>query len=208
MLRFIAYSVITIFISFSCIAAPTVSSKNKIYQPGPYDFVYGEADAPIQILEYFSLTCPHCENFHTNIFPKLKKKYIDTGKVMWIKRSYITDLASDGGTLLLNCVDKSSYEAYLNILITKQASWAYQKNFIERLKSIAALGGMSAEKFDTCMNNDKLKKDLNAMARKAKRTLKLSGTPAFFMNKKRIDVYNYKSFTKHIDEALNSIDNK
>lgn len=205
MLRFIVCYIIILFTSVLCAAAPS-SAGSDLYNPGSYDFVSGSSDAPIKILEYFSLTCPHCENFHTNVFPKLKKEYIDTGKVMWIKRSYMTDKSSEAGTLLLNCIDKSSYEAFLNILLTKQASWAYQSDFIDRLRNIAGLGGMSAEKFNACMENKNLESNLRRLDNRSKKFLKIKGTPVFYLNKKKVDVYNYKSFSSIIDKTLNSID--
>lgn len=209
MLRSIIYSLIILFTSAVCIAAaPKISSNKKLYQAGAYDFTYGEPDAPIQVLEYFSLTCPHCENFYSSVFPKLKKEYIDTGKVMWIKRSHISDNASESGTLLLNCVEKSSYEAFLKILLTKQSSWAYQKDFLDRLRNIAGLGGMSAENFNACMNNQNLLSNLRKLDKQSKKFLKIKATPVFYLNQKKIDVYSYKSFTKQIDDAIASIDKK
>lgn len=205
MLRSIICSIIILFTSVVCVATSSNAGKN-IYNPGPYDFVSGSPDAPVQILEYFSLTCPHCENFYSNIFPKLKKEYIDTGKVMWIKRSYMTDKSSEAGTLLLNCVDKSKYEAFLNILLIKQASWAYQKDFLDRLRNIAGLGGVNAEKFNTCMNDKKLESALRKLDHKSKKFLKIKGTPVFYINKKKVDAYSYKSFVSLITKTLNSIE--
>ncbi|MCT4635823.1 MAG: DsbA family protein [Rickettsiales bacterium] len=206
MLRSVIYSIIILFTSVVCAAAPS-NAGNDLYNPGPYDFVSGSSEAPVKILEYYSLTCPHCENFHTNVFPRLKKEYIDTGKVMWIKRSYMTDKSSEAGTLLLNCIDKSRYEAFLNILLTKQASWAYQTDFLDKLRNIAGLGGMNAEKFDVCMNNKNLESALRRLDHRSKKFLKIKGTPVFYINKKKVDVYSYKSFATLIDKTLNSIDN-
>lgn len=204
MIRSIAVFISIIFLSGLVSAKPNEITviDNELFNAGPYDFVYGQPDAPVQILEYFSLTCPHCENFYSNVFSKLKEQYIDTGKVFWIKRSYITDAASMSGTMLLGCADKESRDAYLHILLVKQSSWAYQRNFLERLNSIAGLGGMSAIEFDSCMKNSKLEKDIRHVASEAKRVFKISGTPLFFMNQKRFDVYSYKSFAKQIDELL------
>jgi protein-disulfide isomerase len=173
-----------------------------IFRLKPYDMSYGNKDAPVQILEYFAITCRHCEHFYVSIFPRIKELYIDTGKVFWIKRSYINDPASLSGTMLYNCADKDSKEAYLHILLTKQASWAYQKKFMDKLKNIAGLGGMSANKFDACMKDSRLEKNLKNIAAEAKKKLDIQGTPFFFINGERLDAYSYKSFTKRIDEVL------
>ncbi len=208
MLRSFICSIVILFTSLIGVNVSAKISSSEIYDPGAYDFVYGKPDAPVKVLEYFSLTCPHCENFHTTVFPKLKSNYIDTGKVMWIKRSYTIDEASNAGTMLLNCVDKKSYEAFLNILLTKQSSWAYQKDFLDKLRNIAGLGGISTEKFDNCMKDKKLARALIKIAQDGKRILKFSGTPSFYINQKKTEAYSYKSFTKQIDKALSELEKK
>ena len=99
----------------------------NFYKAEPYDIVYGKENAPIQVLEYYSLTCPHCSQFYSSVFPDLKKEYIDSGKVKWIKRGLVMDLQSMKGELLLACASKEFRERYLKILLSKQSSWAYQK---------------------------------------------------------------------------------
>ena len=204
MMRRLLHSIVIILISSLAIAKDKQISivNSDIFKPGPYDFTYGQVDAPIQVLEYFSLTCPHCENFYINSFSKLKKEYIDTGKVFWIKRSYVTDAASFSGTMLLNCVGKENYEAYLNILLIKQSSWAYQRDYMDRLQNIAGLGGISANKFHACMNDQKLEKDIRNISHEGTKMLKISGTPFFLINQEKVDVYSYKSFAKRLDNIL------
>lgn len=196
-----------IVVLFTCSAYATSSKKmiinnGKIFQPTERDLIYGDKNAPIQVLEYFTLTCPHCENFFVNIFPKLKEEYIDTGKVMWIKRSFVTDFSSAKGTSLLYCLDKKDYEKYLSILLVKQASWAYQKDPIPVLKNIAALGGMNAKEFNACMDNKEIIKEINTVAEDAKKILKISGTPVFYINQEKVSIYSYKSFKDYVDNLL------
>lgn len=194
---------VAILISSASIAKNAdIANNSDVFLVKPYDLTYGDKNAPVQILEYFAITCPHCEHFYVSIFPRIKELYIDTGKVFWIKRSYINDPASLSGTMLYNCADKDSKEAYLHILLTKQASWAYQKKFMDKLKNIAGLGGMSANKFDACMQDSKLEKNLKNIAAEAKKKLDIQGTPFFFINGERLDAYSYKSFIKQIDEVL------
>jgi protein-disulfide isomerase len=191
-----------LFLGFAANAKPLPIVRESIFQVGQYDYTYGPKDAKVQIIEYFSLSCPHCEHFYTSIFPKIKEKYIDTGKITWIKRSYTMDQPSMKGTLLLACVGKENYETYLNILLTRQASWAYQNDFEDRLRNIAGLGGMSKDAFQKCMNNQYVQKQLNAVLKEGKTVLKITGTPALYLNKKKVDAYNFRSISKLIDEAL------
>jgi protein-disulfide isomerase len=166
------------------------------------DFVYGKDDAPVTVLEYYSLSCPHCSNFYANIFPSLKKEYIDTGKVKWIKRSYAFDSPSIKGTMLIECVEKNRRESYLKILLAKQANWAYQKDFIYILANIASLGGMNVAAFNKCMDNKANEQAITDAANNAKEKLKISGTPAFFMNGEQVKIYSENSFKEYIDKLL------
>ena len=81
----------------------------NFFEPQVNDLTYGKSDAPIQVLEYYSLTCPHCSYFYLNSFPNLKRDYIDKGNVKWIKRSYTADLPSLKATMFLSCVPKDRY---------------------------------------------------------------------------------------------------
>lgn len=166
------------------------------------DYEYGNDDAPIVVYEYFALTCPHCEYFYLSIFPKLKSKYIDTGKVKWIKRSYAIDSASQKGSLLLLCSGKDEYQKYLGVLLTKQSSWAYQKDPIPVLKNIASLGGMSAEKFNKCQEDKALIVELQKTADEAKKVLKIPGTPAFYINGQYTKLYTLNAFEEHFEKIL------
>jgi len=174
----------------------------SFYQLEPYDIVYGKEDAPIIVLEYYSLTCPHCAQFYLSSFQDLKKEYIDSGKVRWIKRSLVMDLQSMKGTLLLGCVKAESRENYLKILLTKQSSWAYQRNFINVLANIASLGGMSNKSFQACMNDDEQEHIIRGISIKASHEAKISGTPTFYVNAEKLTVFSEKSFKDRFNDIL------
>jgi protein-disulfide isomerase len=176
--------------------------SSSVFKPNSYDLYYGQEDAPIQVLEYFTLTCPHCSHFYLSSFPTIKKEYIDKGKVRWIKRSYVADAPSLKGTMLLSCVEKDRYESYLRILLGKQSNWAYQDNFIKVLANIARLGGMSQESFDQCMANKELEQKILDISKKSKEQLKISGTPSFYINQKHLQFFSLKSFKDHFDLLL------
>lgn len=196
------YIILSLFCGLVANAAEPAKIDSAIFDIKPRDYVYGNDDAKIEVIEYFSLTCPHCENFFVNIFPELKKEYIDTGKVKWIKRSFVTDSSSLKGTMLLYCVDKPDFEKYLRILLNKQSSWAYNQDPLPILKNIALLGGISSKKFSECMGNKELSQEITVSANEATRTLKLTGTPAFFINHEKVTLYTLKSFKDHLDKLL------
>jgi protein-disulfide isomerase len=194
--------ILIILLAVANLASAGNPSEANIFQPGQYDVIYGKEDAPIQVLEYFALTCPHCSYFYENNFPSLKKEYIDTGKVRWIKRSFSSDQQSLKGTMLLSCIKKDRRESYLKILLSKQSNWAYQQDFIEILSNIASLGGMSKQDFNKCMNDASLEKSIRESDKKAKDDLDMKGTPSFYVNKKIVEVYSNDSFKNIFDELL------
>lgn len=181
----------------------------QVFLPLQTDFVYGNKEAPISVLEVFSLTCPHCSNFYASVFPDIKRDYIDTGKVFWIKRSFAMDAQSFKGTILLSCVDPEKRESYLKILLDKQSNWAYQENYQDILANIANLGGMSKKEFDSCVSDINRQKIINEENIKLKNQLKIEGTPAFYINQEKLILYSKESFIKKIEQLLKSkVDHK
>ncbi len=202
--RYLAFLLVLILgahLAYAGDKAPTIINA-EIFGAAPYDITYGSETAPIQVLEYFSLTCPHCAKFYEDIFPLLKKEYIDTGKVRWVKRSFITDSNALSGTMLLNCVDTSKKESYLKILFSKQSNWAYQKDAVTILKNIASLGGMSGQDFAKCMSDKTREKSIINISNQAKDILKVSGTPAFYIDQNSVSIFSHKSFKEYLDKLL------
>ena len=196
--------ILFIFISTSFFAlAEDQIIDPTIFKARDTDLVYGKENAPIEVLEFYSLTCPHCAYFYDSTFPVLKKEFIDTGKVRWIKRSFISDYAAAQGTLFLNCVAKDRYEVFLKILFRKQSSWAYQKDPLPILQNIGNLGGISTDKFLSCVNNKAEETKLHQATDQARNLLKLSGTPVFFVNHERLKGYSYEFFKEEFDKILN-----
>ncbi len=175
----------------------------SFYKISPHDIVYGKSDASISVLEYYSLTCPHCAYFYLKIFPSIKRKYIDTGYVKWIKRLYVIDQASMDGSLLLNCIqDDKQRKNYLTILLSKQSSWAFQKDPSEVLSNIASLGGINHQKFQKCMKDKDAEHRIKSLSIKAINEAKIEGTPSFYINAEKLEAFSEKSFTDSFDKIL------
>ena len=166
------------------------------------DMVYGNSDAPIHVLEYYSLSCHHCSHFYEHTFPIIKKEYIDTGKVQWIKRSHALDRSSVKGTMLLECATPDRKKSYLKILLNKQSNWAYQKDPASVLANISALGGMPKDKFEQCMDNKEKERDIVDRSKYVAEILKITGTPSFFINKEQFKLFSEDSFKELFDKLL------
>lgn len=171
--------------------ADTVSDTD-LAVPSPLgDMEMGKKDAPITIIEYASMTCPHCAHFTLQTFPKLKERYIDTGKVHYIFREFPLDPLAAGASMLMRCADKDKYFSIMELLFSTQEQWAVQ-NPIEPLFNVVKQAGYSRDAFNACLDtrtNENSKKILTAIEETRNRAadvLKVNSTPTFFINGKRV----------------------
>lgn len=151
------------------------------------DRVLGKADAPITMIEYASLTCPHCADFSQNIFPEIKKQYIDTGKLKFIYRDFPLDQLALQAAVLARCAPPDRYYGFVDVLFEKQASWAGAKDPVAALEKLAKLGGMSDEQFKGCMANQPLQDAVLAQRIAAVKEFNVEGTPTIIVNGKKIE---------------------
>ena len=166
------------------------------------DMVLGKEDAPVTIVEYASATCPHCAEFHENTWPKLKKDYVDTGKVRFIFREFPLDQLALAAFMLARCAGKDKYFPMLDLIMKNQRTWV--KNPREELLKIAKLAGMTEEQFDACLKNEKVANGIIGTAKDASRLFQVDSTPVFFINGRRVvGNQDYETFRKIIDEELN-----
>jgi len=167
------------------------------------DFSAGPADAKVTIVEYASLTCPHCAKFHKEIYPGLKAKYIDTGKVRFIFRDFPLNPRAFGGSMLARCVGGDKGLALLETLFDKQADWAFvEANPQQALFDVSKQAGFTQESFERCLTDQKLFEQLTAMQRRAADVHKVTSTPTFFVNGKRVVGPTLADFDKLIEPML------
>jgi protein-disulfide isomerase len=198
-----------IYLQQADIGASAPNSELDVSEPAPAvpevaedDKVLGEADAPVTIVEYFSLGCPHCKNFHETILPKLKTDYIDTGKVRMVFRDFPLDGVSYGAALLTRCVNDLAYFAMVDTLFQQQDVWHVQ-NGVGQVANIAKSAGMDEAAFNACINDPARKDKIKAMQDEAVNTLKINSTPTFFINDRVLTgVSEYEAFKATIDGAL------
>jgi protein-disulfide isomerase len=152
--------------------------------PGPLgDNFLGSADAPVTIIEYASMTCPHCAHFHETTYPELKAKYIDTGKVRFIFREFPLDQLAAAGSMLARCAGKDKYFPLIDTLFAQQKDWVVQKP-LEPLLAIAKQAGFTQQSFEECLANQELLNSLQESQNRASTKFGVSSTPTFFINGK------------------------
>ena len=146
------------------------------------DMELGAKDAPVTIIEYASMTCSHCANFHMGPFKELKAKYIDTGKVRIIFREFPFDPVALQASMLARCVGEKRYFGMLNVLFKSQAKWANSSEPQQALAKIARLGGFTEARFKACMTNQDLADMILKSRLNGSKKFGVDSTPSFIVN--------------------------
>jgi protein-disulfide isomerase len=186
-------------------AAPTEVSVDELMKPGSLpDLVLGNADAPITVVEYASMTCGHCAHFHTTVFPTLKEKYVDTGKVRFIMREFPLDNLAAAASMLARCAGEGKTFPFISVLFAKQDDWAFVKTDPRpELLKFAKQAGFTQESFEQCLTDQKLLDDISAVRARAADTFGVNSTPTFFINgKKFTGDQSIEAMAKEIDPYL------
>jgi len=149
---------------------------------GPLDDIpLGLETAPVTIIEYASMTCPHCAAFEVGVFPKLKEKYIDTGKVRFIMREYPLDRLAAAAFMVARCAGPEKYNALVETLFEQQQKWAV-KDPIPPLLAIAKQAGFTQQSFEACLNDTALFNKIQQVRDRATTKFKVDATPTFYIN--------------------------
>jgi protein-disulfide isomerase len=161
---------------------------DELLKPGPLpELVLGSADAPITVVEYASMTCGHCAAFHNNVWPKLKEKYVDTGKVRFIMREFPLDNLAAAASMLARCAGGDATQAMISALFKTQDKWAFVRgNPVPELFKIAQQAGFTQERFDTCLKDNTTLDHMIAARQRASDEFGVNATPTFFINGKRL----------------------
>jgi protein-disulfide isomerase len=185
-------------------AAQGVPLTELLVPPVLGDMALGKSDAPVTIVEYASMTCPHCAHFHETTYPELKKRYIDTGKVRFIFREFPLDPLAAGAAMLARCAGKDKYFPLIETLFHQQRQWAVEKP-IPPLMTIAKQAGFSEQSFNACLSDQKLLDSLTAERDRAAKSFGVSSTPTLFVNgKTHRGAASIEDLAKLIDPLLKS----
>ena len=188
----------------------TADSKleKELLVPGPLgDMTMGKKDAPVVVIEYASMTCPHCADFNNKTFPELKKTYIDTGKVYYISRPFPFDSAATAAFMLAYCAGPERYFGFVDVLFEQQRQWVIADDPMAALQKIALQGGISKDKFEQCMKDGKVFDHISKVAKRAAEKFDVRSTPTFFINGQKVQGFMpWSEFQPLIEKALSGED--
>ena len=159
-------------------------SASSVLEITEKDFVIGDENAPITIIEYASLSCSHCADFHVNTLPELIKEFVDTGKAKIVFRDFPFNYPALLGSMVLRCVPDNIRYQYSNALYQLQSKWVVRENAKtkQELYKIMQSGGMTKENFNNCIENAELENEILKEVMNAQSEFNIQSTPSFIIN--------------------------
>jgi protein-disulfide isomerase len=168
--------------------APTANANTEsLLAPTGQDRVLGKIEAPITIVEYASLSCPHCAHFANAVLPKLKEKWIDTGKAKLMLRDFPLDEPSLRAAMVTRCAPPERYYPLVEMLFETQEKWVVARDWREALEKLVRLAGIGKKEFDACITNKALEDQVAQSRLTAAQLLGVNATPTFFINDKKYE---------------------
>jgi protein-disulfide isomerase len=141
----------------------------------------GRADAPVTVLEYFSLTCGHCAAFHRDTWPRVKRDLVETGRMRMVWRDFPLDQVALMAAMVARALPAERYEGFISTLFQTQDRWAFARNSDPRreLARVAALAGMSQDTFDATVTDQNLGRGILELRLDGQNRHNISSTPSF-----------------------------
>ena len=147
----------------------------------------GTKEANIEIIEFASLTCGHCAKFHNEVFPKIKKEFIDTGKVSFIYQDFPLDKFALKASVIARCSGEKKFFSFLKVLYSKQKDWTRTEDPFRSLLKIAKLGGLKNEEIKVCVGNKSIEDGILKQRLNASKKFDIKATPTLYINGEKYD---------------------
>jgi len=151
-------------------------------RPLPGERIIGRADAPVAVIEYHSLTCGNCANFHNTIFPRIRAAFIEPGLVRFVMRDFPLDRVALEAAAMVHCGGPERYEAMISTLYANKENWAHSPNTRAWLRRIGTLAGVPGERIDACMTDRGFTDPIILMRLQGEREFRVDATPSFVIN--------------------------
>ena len=182
-----------------------IFSKNEsINAKTDEEFFLGNKDAKIVVIEYASMTCIHCANFHKQVYPKIKKNYIDTNKIKFIFRDFPLDKQALFASVLAKCAPKDKYFNFVKLILTNQEKWISNDDaFMNKLRNIGKLAGLNENKINSCFKDEKIVNNIIRTRSIGEEKYNINSTPSLIINEKKYSAMSYENFEKIIENLIN-----
>ena len=170
------------------------------------DMVLGSAEAPVEVIEYASYTCPHCASFHADQFKQLKENYIDTGKVRFVYREVYFDRFGLWASMVARCGGGARFFEISDLIYEKQSEWTASGDpatIADELQKIGKIAGLDQETIDSCMQNGAFAQSLVDWFQENADRDSISSTPSFLIDGEKYANMSYADFVSILDGKIN-----
>ena len=169
------------------------------------EMAIGEESAPLTIYEYASYTCPHCADFHENVFPQMKADYIDTGKVRFVYREVYFDRPALWASLVARCGGEAKFFGITDMIFEQQGDWAREQTgegIADKLRKIGLMAGIDNDQLNACLTDADTAQALVARFEEQAAEDNITGTPSFVIDGETVPNQSYENLKSIIDAAL------
>ena len=182
-----------------------IFSKNTVLKAELNEEIFlGNKNAKVTVIEYASMTCVHCANFHKTVYPKIKENYIDTNKIKFIFRDFPLDKQALFGSVLAKCAPKEKYFDFVKLILSTQKKWiSNDDTFMEKLSNIGKLAGLDENKINSCFKNEKLVDKIIQTRASGEKKYNIESTPSLIINEKKYSAMSYENFEKIVESLIN-----
>ena len=185
--------------------AGTALAQTATPTPDPRlaDRAIGKAEAPVRVIEFFSLTCSHCATFHKETLPQVKTDLVATGRVRMVWRDFPLDRLALVAAAVSRSLPAERYEGFIGALLSNQDRWAFTRGDPkEELAKMAMLAGMNRAKFDEVYADEALQRAILEGRARAEQEFQVQSTPCFVFNgRTQPGNMSFETFARHVQEA-------
>lgn len=186
-----------------CILGALATGAERAFAVDLGDPAIGDPSAPVTIIEYSSLTCPHCAAFHAKTLPELKQRYIDTGKVRLVLRDFPLDATALKAAIVAHCAGPERQPQFVEVFFAQQQNWARAADPVQALKQLAKLGGLGEAQIDACLADKELENAILQARLDGEQKYKINSTPSFIIDGKTVSgEQSVDAFAAMIDPLL------
>lgn len=176
--------------------------------PEVTEMTIGDADAPITVIEYASMTCPHCARWHADVYPRLIENYVDTGQVRFVMREVYFDRYGLWAGMVARCGGEMRYFGIVEMLMEEQREWTQGEPaaVAENLRRLGRRAGLSDETLETCMSDNDMAQAMVTVSTEQAEADEITGTPSFVINGELYSNMGYSAFADTLDGLLADIE--
>ena len=202
--KFFVYLALPLLIAVSLLKTSHASDQTltPFLKEALAERIIGSDKAKLTVVEYFSFTCPACGRFHTDVYPKLKKKYVDTGLVKFEFRDFPLDQWALRASALARCVPSKFYEPMVSVLMKQQSTWAGSEDVGAALLKLGQLAGLNEKRARKCMDDTQLLDGIIKARMEGNTKYGIDTTPSFLIRAKRIKTIEFEKLDKAIQQEL------